>query len=313
MLAFAAALLFGLVLLVWSADRFVSGAAGLSRRLGLSPLVIGMVVVGFGTSAPELTVSALASLGGQPALALGNAWGSNIVNIGLILGLTALLRPLAVQSRVLRQEVPILGVVTALTLLAAWDLTISRLEAGLGLVLFAALLTWSVRTGEDEPDAVADLAPAETGNPWLWTLLGLVLLIVAARLLVWGAVGLASAWGVSEIVIGLTIVAVGTSLPELAASLVAVRRGNADMALGNVIGSNLFNTLAVVGLAGIISPPSMAPEVLSRDLMVMALATAAVWLVCRPGKDGRMRIGRRGGGILLAGYLGYTAWLLTAV
>ena len=311
------AVAFGLALLVWSADRFVEGSASVARHLGMPPLLIGMVIVGFGTSAPELTVSALASYQGNSGIALGNAYGSNITNIALILGLTALIRPIAIRSRVLRRELPIL---IAITVLAAWQMrdgAITRIDASVLLAVFAGLMAWTIWRGvqkktdalggQMERDMTVNAMPIRRAVFWLVS--GLVFLIISSRFVVWGAVGIARGFGVSDLIIGLTIVAVGTSLPELASSLTAARKGEDDIALGNILGSNLFNTLAVVGIAGVIHPMSVGPEVFSRDILVMTALTVSLFVIgygfWDPG-----RINRYEGGALLASYVGYTAYLV---
>lgn len=317
MLTAILAVLIGLVLLVWSADRFVEGAVSTARHLGMSPLLIGMVVVGFGTSAPEMLVSAIAAFQGNPGIALGNAYGSNIANIALILGAAALISPIAVQSRVLRRELPVLA---AVTLLAAWQIRdgeITRMDALVLLAVFGGLLAWSVRQGireradtlggEMEQELAARTMPIRRAVGWL--LIGLVVLVASSRILVWGAVEIAAGFGISDLVIGLTIVAAGTSLPELASSIIAARKGESDIALGNVIGSNLFNTLAVVGIAGAIHPMQVGPDVFSRDIPVMGALTASLFLIGygfrKPG-----RINRAEAAALLATYLAYNAYLL---
>ena len=318
MLIASLAILAGLALLVWSADRFVEGSAATAGHFGMPPLLIGMVVVGFGTSAPEMVVSALAASQGNPGLALGNAYGSNITNIALILGITAVIAPIAVHSQVMRKELPILALVT---LAAAWllfDGELSRLDAAGLLVLFALLLGWSIWSGMRKTDDVfatemdAELAthPMPIRNAMLWLVVGLVLLIISSRILVWGAVDLATRFGVSDLVIGLTIVAIGTSLPELASSIIAARKGEHDLALGNILGSNLFNTLAVVGIAGSIAPMAVANEVLIRDIPVMVGLTLALF-VLGYGFRGPGRINRVEGVGLLAIFVGYTAYLLS--
>ena len=318
MLIASLAILAGLALLVWSADRFVEGSAATAGHFGMPPLLIGMVVVGFGTSAPEMVVSALAASQGNPGLALGNAYGSNITNIALILGITAVIAPIAVHSQVMRKELPILALVT---LAAAWllfDGELSRLDAAGLLVLFALLLGWSIWSGMRKTDDAfatemdAELAthPMPIRNAMLWLVVGLVLLIISSRILVWGAVDLATRFGVSDLVIGLTIVAIGTSLPELASSIIAARKGEHDLALGNILGSNLFNTLAVVGIAGSIAPMAVANEVLIRDIPVMVGLTLALF-VLGYGFRGPGRINRVEGVGLLAIFVGYTAYLLS--
>src|SRR5690554_7243958 len=312
------AVVFGLFLLVWSADRFIEGSAVTARHFGMPPLLIGMVIIGFGTSAPEMVVSALAASQGNPGLALGNAYGSNITNIALILGITAVIAPIAVHSQVMRKELPILALVT---LAAAWllfDGELSRLDAAGLLVLFALLLGWSIWSGmrktndtfatDMDAELTAHAMPIRKAVVWL--LVGLVLLIISSRILVWGAVDLATRFGVSDLVIGLTIVAIGTSLPELASSIIAARKGEHDLALGNILGSNLFNTLAVVGIAGMIAPMAVASDVLTRDIPVMIALTVALF-VLGYGFRGPGRINRVEGAGLLAAFVGYTAYLLT--
>ncbi|HLV77965.1 MAG TPA: calcium/sodium antiporter [Marinobacter sp.] len=317
MITASLAVLAGLVLLVWSADRFVDGSAAVAGHFGMPPLLIGMVVVGFGTSAPEMVVSALAASQGNPGLALGNAYGSNITNIALILGVTALIAPIAVHSQVMRKELPAL---TLVTLGASWlifDGHLSRTDAGILLAVFAALLIWSIWSGLTSPhdpmakEMTSELSdhPMPIRKAALWLVIGLVLLVISSRILVWGAVDLATGFGVSDLVIGLTIVAIGTSLPEFASSVIAARKGEHDLALGNILGSNLFNTLAVVGIAGMISPMAVAPEVLTRDLPVMIVLTAVLFLLGY-GFRGPGRINRFEGAALLAVFCSYTAYLI---
>lgn len=315
MLMAIGAIIAGLILLVWSANKFVEGSATTASHFGMPPLLIGMVVVGFGTSAPEMAVSALAASQGNPGLALGNAYGSNITNIALILGITALLAPIAVHSQVMRKELPILILVTAFAGWQLWDGDLSRMDA-IGLMLvFVVLIGWSIYQGIRQPgDALAQDMTAEVHamplrKALLWLVIGLLLLIVSSRILVWGAVDLATAFGISDLVIGLTIVAIGTSLPELASSIIAARKGEHDLALGNILGSNLFNTLAVVGIAGLIAPMSVAPEVLTRDFPVMAALTLVLFAMCY-GFRGPGRINRLEGSALLLAFVAYTVYLL---
>ncbi len=311
------AILIGLGLLVWSADRFVGGSAAVARHFDMPPLLIGMVIVGFGTSAPEMSVSALSAMQGNPALALGNAYGSNIANIALILGLAALISPIAVHSDVLRKELPILTLVTLLAGCQLWDGWLSRADAGLLLLVFAGLMGWTIWQGMQrrEDNLAVEVEQAFTSEPMplsraiLRLVLGLVVLVASSRALVWGAVAIARSFGVSDLVVGLTIVAVGTSLPELASTLIAVRKGEHDLALGNVLGSNLFNTLAVVGIAAAIHPMAVPGEVLSRDLPVMAILTLSLFVIGY-GFRGPGRINRLEGGLLLACFLAYTGWLV---
>ena len=317
-LAFVA-LIAGLALLVWSADKFVDGAAATARYAGMPPLLIGMVIIGFGTSAPEMVVSALASMQGNPGLALGNAYGSNITNIALILGLTALISPIAVSSQVVRKEIPILLGITLLTGALLIDGHLGRGDALILGGVFIVLLGWSIWTGiKGKGDALDEDVNVEIDSEAMplkkaifWLIVGLVLLVGASRLLVWGAVTIAQAFGISDLVIGLTIVAVGTSLPELASSLMAIKKKEHDLALGNVLGSNLFNTLAVVGIAAGIHPLDVAPEVLSRDWSIMMGLTLLLLVMCL-GRKGQGRINRVEGGILLCIFVAYTGWLLTS-
>lgn len=318
MLLAAVAVLFGLAVLVWSADRFISGAASVAHYFAMPPLLIGMVIVGFGTSAPEMVVSALAASQGNPGIALGNAYGSNISNIALILGVTALIGPIAVHSQVLRKELPILTVVTGVAAYQLWDGDLSRFDAIVLLLLFFALMAWTIWQGlQKKVDPLASgieeelqtlVMPIRQGVIWL--VVGMVLLIASSRMLVWGAVEIAHAFGVSDLIIGLTIVAIGTSLPELASSIAAARKGEHDIALGNVIGSNLFNTLAVVGIAGVISPMAVGPEVLQRDVLVMSVLTVSLFVLGYGFKGRPGRINRKEGALLLACYIGYTTYLV---
>lgn len=315
-----AAVVVGLIFLVWSADRFIEGAVVTAKYYGMSPLLIGMVIVGFGTSAPEMVVSALASIQGNPGIALGNAYGSNIANIALVLGITALLSPIAVESKVLRKELPILIAVTVLAAFQLADGYLSIWDAMVLMLVFFVLMGWSIYWGiQGKGDALGDEMQDEVESydmplkkAIFWLILGLVILVLSSRLLVWAAVDIAVALGVSDLIIGLTVIAIGTSLPELASSLMAVKKGEHDIALGNVIGSNLFNTLMVVGIAGLISPTNVDAEILTRDIVVMAGLTVLLFIFAygfrRPG-----RINRIEGGVLLTIFVGYTSYLISTV
>lgn len=315
------ALIAGLVLLVWSADRFVEGSASTARHFGMPPLLIGMVIVGFGTSAPEMVVSALAAFEGRPGIALGNAYGSNIANIALILGVTALISPIMEHSTVLRKELPILTLLTILSVALIADLDLSRLDALVLLLVFGCLMAWTIYQGlKRKEDSLANEIETETAEKAMplnqavfWLVAGLLLLIVSSRILVWGAVEIAQIFGISDMIIGLTIVAVGTSLPELASSVIAARKGEHDIALGNVLGSNLFNTLAVVGIAGSIHHFAVEPETLSRDMVVMGALTISLFLIGYGFRGRQGRINRFEGAALLLVYVGYTAWLISSV
>ena len=320
LLAFIAVVV-GLVLLIWSAEKFIDGAAATSRWLGLSPLLIGMLVIGFGTSAPEMMVSVLAAMQGNPGLAVGNAYGSNIANIGLVLGFIALISPLAVHSAVIHKEMPLLVAVMLLTGYMLFDGWISRAEAIVLLVALGIFIAISIiRSRGQEGDPLSgevteslDSNPMSRGKAIMWTLIGLVLLIASSRLLVWGAVEIAVAFGVSDLIIGLTVVAVGTSLPELASSISALRRKEHDMVLGNVVGSNLFNSMAVVGLAGVIAPIEAGREVLVRDWSVMTFMTLMMVLFAFSWRGRPRRINRVEGGVLFAIFIAYTGYMVSIV
>ena len=326
MLLALVAVIIGLVVLVWSADKFVDGAVGIAEYCGMSTLLIGMVIVGFGTSAPELTVSALSAAQGNPELALGNAYGSNIANIALILGATALISPILMQRSVIRGDLPNLLVVSILSIILVWDGSVVRWNGILLLAVFAVTMAFSIRremkkakTGKGEGLPLASASQGESsatpsekslGKSILWLVLGLLLLVASSRALVWGAVAIARTLGVSDLLIGLTIVAIGTSLPELASSIAAARKGENDLALGNIIGSNLFNTLAVVGLAATVSPmDEIEKAVTYRDMPLMIVLTLAL-IVLGYRRKGDGRLNRIAGAILLAIYAGYLALLI---
>lgn len=320
MTLFIISVVIGLILLVWSADKFVDGASNIASHYGMSPLLIGMVIIGFGTSAPEMVVSTLASFQGNPGIAIGNAYGSNITNIALILGITSLMVPITVHSQVLKKELPILFVITVISIGALIDFNLSRIDAILLLVIFAGIMGWTIKEGlSNSKDALAkevDVELKEHSIPikksYFLLFGGLVLLIVSSRLLVYGAVGIAQALGVSDIIVGLTVVAVGTSLPELASSVIAARKGEPDIALGNVLGSNLFNTLAVVGISGVIHPIGIEKEIFYRDIGVMTALTLSLFIFGY-GLKGQGKINRIEGGVLLLSYVGYTVYLISTV
>ena len=318
MIFYLASIVFGFALLVWSADRFVDGAASTAKHLGMPSLLIGILIVGFGTSAPEMVVSAIAAYEGNPGLALGNAIGSNIVNIALILGITAIVAPIAVNSKIVKKEIPLLLLIVLFTGYLLLDNTLTLFEGVILLAGFFALVLWSVFAAfrsrgdsfEDQMDIELneDIMSLKVGIMWL--VFGLILLIASSRLLVWGAVGVANSFGVSDLIIGLTIVALGTSLPELAASVMAARKGEHDIAIGNVVGSNMFNLLAVIGIAVIIAPMNSIPlEVLQRDWLIMLLLTIALFAMAYGfrGRDGR--INRVEGTILILCYVAYNTYL----
>ncbi len=315
------AIISGIALLIWSADRFVIGAAATAQYLKVSPLVIGLVIMGFGTSAPELMVSSLAALEGSPGIGIGNAIGSNIANIALVLGATALILPIGVRSEILRREFPILLVVTGGSGLMLLDYSLDRWDGAILLLSLVLLMSWLIQSSKeratDDPfssevvSEIHDEIPAHFSlrGALLWTLVGLVVLLFSSRLIVWAAVEIAHAFEISELIIGLTIIAIGTSLPELAASITAARKQEHDMAVGNIIGSNLFNILGVLALPGLIMPGAIDPSVLSRDFLIMALLTVALYLMSTLFKSEKKSIGRIEGAILLTCFFGYLGLL----
>jgi len=302
----------GLALLVYGADRFIYGAAGTANALGVSPLIIGLTIVGFGTSAPEILVSSMAALHGNPGLGFGNAIGSNITNIALVLGSAALIMPLRVDSQTLRREFPALLVVSLATFFLVLDGYISRIDSGIlliGLVIILLMLAYIAsrkKSGDPLAGEFSEEIPHNISarKGLIWLIVGLFLLVVSAEILVWGAVKIARAFGVSDLIIGLTIVAIGTSLPELAASVMSAIRNEHDLIIGNIIGSNMFNLLAVIGIAGIISPGEFPADALSRDMPIM-LGLTIILLLMAFGIRGEARISRYEGALLLSGFVTY--------
>ncbi|PIE43201.1 MAG: calcium/sodium antiporter [Gammaproteobacteria bacterium] len=304
---FFAAIAGGLTLLVWSADQFVNSSVSIARNMGVSTLVIGLTVVAFGTSAPEMLVSATAALEDARGLAAGNAIGSNIANIGLVLGVTALIAPLPIKPLVLKREMPILLVVSLLALVVLYDSTLSLFDGIFLLVLMVLSMFALTRKGEQAPELdeeLEEIPELNTAKAITWFVIGLAILVGSSKLLVWGATGLAAFLGVSDLIIGLTIVAVGTSLPELAASIASALKGHHDIALGNVIGSNLFNLLTVLPLPALINPGPLESIALYRDygyMLAMTLLVAGfAYAMQRRGK-----ISRAEGGVMLAAYAAY--------
>jgi len=288
MILFCLAIAAGFAMLAWGADRFVDGASTMARALGVSPMIIGLTIVSLGTSSPEIVVAIMASAGGSPSLAIGNALGSNIANIALVLGLTALIVPVTVRSHLLKREIPMLFLVMLLALGLMLDGALGRMD---GIVLLAGLglmFWWLISLGlRGRPDILqaeyADTIPFSRSIrvSAMWFGAGLVLLLAGSRLVVWGSVQVAQAFGISDLVIGLTIVAVGTSLPELMASIVSVLKKEPDIAIGNVVGSNMVNILAVLSMPALIHPSDIEPQILSRDMPVMFLLTLGLLLMAR--------------------------------
>lgn len=302
----------GFLLLVWGADRLVAGASATARNLGVSPLVIGLTIIGFGTSAPELVVSAVATLQGNSGLAVGNAIGSNIANIGLVLGATALIYPLRLESTALKREYPMLLLIMLATFLMGLNGGYSRTEGWVLLSGLLAVIIWIIRIGLRRPpsDPLAEEFEAEipTDTPpkvaLFWLVVGLIILPVSSKFLVDGAIHIAMMLGVTDVVVGLTIVALGTSLPELATAITAALRKEDDLAIGNIIGSNIFNLLGVLGIAAVLRPIEIYPIILARDFPAMFLITGALYLLASDFR-GPGRIGRRSGSVLLAMFIGY--------
>lgn len=317
MLEFVTAVIGGFILLVWGADRFVMGASATARNLGVSPLIIGLTIVGFGTSAPEMLVSALAAWSGNPGISIGNAIGSNITNIALVLGATAVYTPVIVNSDTLRREYPILFLIMILTLLLLSDGFLSRWDGIILLFSMLVMVYWVVQIGlktrKTDPLSTEFNKEIPIRMPMrkavLWLVVGLGTLLIASKLVVFGASGIARAFGVSDLIIGLTVVAIGTSLPELAASIISVMKKEHDIAIGNVLGSNMFNLLGVMGLPGLIHPFAIPPEALSRDYALMFVLTIALFIMSYgfAGKQGN--INRIEGGILLGVFFAYLGYL----
>ncbi|EJB0385261.1 TPA: calcium/sodium antiporter [Vibrio parahaemolyticus] len=315
MLEAVALLIVGLVLLVWSADKLVFGSAAIARNVGISPLVIGMTILAMGSSAPEMMVSATAAWDGKTDTAVGNVLGSNIANIALILGITALIKPLSISSAVIRRELPLMIAVTVLAGILLWNSHLGFYEGVLLFVLFGAFLFAMLQISrKEQKSGDAFLEDQESEIPQgvsspkaiMWVVIGLILLPLAASLLVDNAVIIAKHFGMSDLVIGLTIIAIGTSLPELAASLAGVLKGEDDMAVGNIIGSNVFNILAVMGLPGIINPSTLSEYAMGRDFWVMLGVSLLLVAMCL-GKS--RSINRLEGAILFTCFLGYQVYL----
>jgi len=315
MLLASFAILAGLILLVWSADKFVLGAAATAKQLGMSPLLIGMTIVSLGTSAPEIFVSATASLQGSGVLAIGNAIGSNIANIGLVLGITALIAPLPIQSKMLKKEIPILLLVTVIAGFALQNFNIDLIDSIIMFICLGVTLFWLFNESNDQGIAGMDEEEAQEldslsrGQAFFWLIASLITLLVSSQILVWGAVEVARYFGISELIIGLSIIAIGTSLPELAASVASALKGHHDIAIGNVVGSNIFNLLAVMPIPGLVATTEVGQEVLFRDYGTMLLMTVFligfIYIFRAKG-----RVGRSAGSILLLGYFSYLGLLM---
>lgn len=316
MLSAVIAVIGGFLLLVWSADRFVLGASATARNLGISPLVIGLTIVGFGTSAPELMVSAIAAWNGNPALSIGNAIGSNIANIALVLSISALVAPLVVRSEILKRELPIMILVMLFALSLILDDDLSRgdglvLIIGMGIMIYWVTML-GLRTRATDPIsgefAVEIPGKMPMSKAITWLLIGMLLLFVSSKILVWGAVGIAQFFGISDLVIGLTIIAIGTSLPELAASIMSAIKNEHDLAIGNVIGSNMFNLMGVLAMPGLIFPGKIPEETLMRDYPVM-IGVSIAFFIMAYGIRGHGRINRPEALVMLVVYILYLFYL----
>tara|TARA_B110000046_G_scaffold91877_1_gene99905 strand:- start:5224 stop:6246 length:1023 start_codon:yes stop_codon:yes gene_type:complete len=314
-------LILGFAALVWSADRFVYGAAALAKNFGVPTLIVGLTVVAMGSSAPEMMVSASAALAGKTDTAVGNAIGSNITNILLVLGITALFRPLSVSSSTLKREIPLVLIVSLTTWYIFSDNYFSLAEGVallIGFVVFiGGLIIVSLRAKNQTDPFVSeacDEVPNDvpTKKAVIWLVIGMVLLPVSAHFLIDSAVDIAKYFGLSDLVIGLTIIAIGTSLPELAASIAGVLKNEDDLALGNIVGSNIFNILAVLPFAGIINPSVIDPSVANRDILIMIGATVAL-IIMSLNFRGAQRINRVEGGLLLIAFLGYQGYIFSQV
>ncbi len=307
----------GLVLLIGGADRFVHGAAATARNLGVAPLLIGLTVVAFATSAPEVLVSVVAAVRGEPGLAIGNAIGSNIVNIGLVLGVTALIRPIKLESATLRREMPALLAVTLLTVSLFLDQRLTNIDGYVMLTGLVIVMIWLARLGTHSAanDPIKKDFEAEIPDDVsmkmaiFWVAIGFGSLLIGAQWLVTGAIGIAETLGVSEVVIGVTIVALGTSLPELAVSLVSVLKGEYGLAIGNIVGSNIFNLLAVIGVAAAIEPMALHASVLSLHIFVMVAFTLVLFAMTYD-YDGKARLSRLEGAALLAAFIAYDSYVV---
>ena len=317
MLWYSTVIAVGLVALVWSADRFVDGASAIAKRAGLTPMLIGLTIVSVGTSAPEILISIMSALADSGELAVGNALGSNIANVGLVLGVTLLFSSIRLGRDTIWIDLPLLVPVVLVTWFLLYDLELSRSDS---FVLLGMLALFFVRVGQharqtDDGIEAREIPTLTLPLAWLSFIGGLILLIASSRLLVWAATHIATALGVSELVIGLTIVAVGTSLPELAASVMSALKGHADMAVGAIVGSNMFNILLVLAIPGLWDSLSLQSAVVSRDMVAvflttLVLALAALWRW--NGASGSGTLGRGTGLLLLSLYIAYYGWLFLA-
>lgn len=317
-LIFSITIVAALFMLIWSAGHFVNASASIAKQMGMSTFLIGLTIVALGTSAPEIIVSSTAALSGNQGLAIGNAIGSNIANIGLVLGVTALFASLSVSSMMKKQEIPALLVVTLLTGLLLFDHYLGVMDGAILLFTLVLLMFLVAKKSKSTPETVnlekeadeIDQLPLSQGT--IWFIIALVILLISSKLLVWGASGIAIQLGVSEVILGLTVIAIGTSLPELAASIASILKGHADLAIGNVVGSNILNLLAVLSLPGLLAPSALEPAILIRDYSTMlGLTLLMIFFTCGTFlSQGKSSVGRLEGTILIFGYSLYTSYLI---
>lgn len=311
-------LMIGLVLLVWSSDIFIDGAASTAIHLNVSPLIIGVVVLGFGTSAPEILVAILASLDNSPGLAIGNVVGSNIANIGLVLGITAIVSPIVIKSSLLKREFPIVLAISFIGILLMLDNDLDFTDGIILIALLFIVMTWMIRANkqmdpsdplaEETVEEIEDMPDMSLKKAIIFLIAGLVVLMISAKMMVWGATEIAEYFHVPDVIIGLTIVAIGTSLPELAAAITAARKGEADLMIGNILGSNLFNLLAVMSMPALLAPSVIENTTLVIDYPVMLALTLVMLLVALPRK-GKAVITKFEGVLLLGSFIAYMVLL----
>ena len=307
--------LIGLTLLAWSADKLVEYSVSLAKHLNVSPFLIGIVIIGFGTSLPEMLVSALAALDNVGGIAIGNALGSNIANIGLVLGFSALFSTIAISKKVLKSDLTVLFLITSLTIALLFDRQLSTLDGIILTICLFSYLVWSAisdkkssqDSSQQDDEYNLDEQPEDSlKKSTLWTIISLIILLGSSKLLLVGAIGISKTLGVSDLMIGLTVIAIGTSMPELAASVAAAKQKQTGLIIGNILGSNAFNTLGVLGIVGILSDTPVAPEVLHRDFIVLVI----LMLVLSAFAITRGKLSKGSGFLFLLGYFSYLGFLI---
>ncbi|SFV88518.1 Inner membrane protein YrbG, predicted calcium/sodium:proton antiporter [hydrothermal vent metagenome] len=307
------ALITGFLFLIWSADAFTDNGARIATIFKVSPLVIGLLIFGFGTSAPEMLVSGLAAADGNTGISIGNAIGSNIFNIALVLGVSAIIAPIAVKGSILKKEWLFLMFVTVIAGGLLWDRYLGVADGVILAALLVMFLTYTLKTAKNSDkhefdEVIMPVEKDQVGKTWFMLILGLTVLIASAKLIVYGGVEIAKSFGVSDLVIGLSVIALGTSLPELAVSITSVLKKQYEMVVGNIIGSNLFNTIAVLAIPGLIHPSTVADEVMTRDYPVMLLLTVLLFVLAYKFHK-KHAVNRFEGGVLVSIFCGYM-WLL---